>query len=460
MSVLRHSDIVLFIQITNDQEGLKYEKIWTREQIPYSETYDKLSLVEKKTNNEPKILEKLWFDDGGGTMKEQLDDNYLETQVVYPNCSSGHKRQMLATLLESLARLKPTTSTHKQRGGWDIVGGGLKGGSPPVNFFANSDSDFESEVEEPLDFFADSDSNSSCDSETDDKTSERSPVVEKLKPLPSVIFTRTVETVDLPTERFSKCGCDNNCSETAEKMGTAGVEAMKQRFVGDNLTETKNILLNYMFAQSDMLIESECGFVYKGHTFCIDAFSHITGTSKFILRKVLDYHNRGIEKFTHGNTQMAKFSSKKVKAMCWFKTFCDLFGQCAPDDPLVVLPSFLTPTILFEIYKDENECPSERIQFSTFCRMIKSDFGSRRINRILPWVRLSKHSSHSRCETCCDLDAFQRICRSQLDIDLCKALKYKHKERYGRQRLCINQIKQMSVSQPEQYLSIYLGKPS
>ena len=42
------------------------------------------------------------------------------------------------------------------------------------------------------------------------------------------------------------------------------------------------------------------------------------------------------------------------------------------------------------------------------------------------------------------------------DIDLCKAPKFKHKERFGRQRLCINQIKQKSLSQPDQFLSLYL----
>ena len=61
LSVLRHSDIVLFIQIANDEEGLKYEEIRMREQFPYSETYDEVSLMEKKTNNEPKILEKLFI---------------------------------------------------------------------------------------------------------------------------------------------------------------------------------------------------------------------------------------------------------------------------------------------------------------------------------------------------------------------------------------------------------------
>ena len=88
--------------------------------------------------------------------------------------------------------------------------------------------------------------------------------------------------------------------------------------------------------------------------------------------------------------------------------------------------------------------------------MIKNDFGPRRRSKNLPWVRFSKHSSHSKCDICSDLDKFQRTCRTQQDIDLCRALKYKHKERLGNQRRCISNLRHLSQTLPDQFFSIFI----
>ena len=71
-------------------------------------------------------------------------------------------------------------------------------------------------------------------------------------------------------------------------------------------------------------------------------------------------------------------------------------------------------------------------------------------------MRFSKHSSHSVCDTCSDLDKFQRSCRGQQEIDLCQALKYKHRERLGNQRKCISNLRHLSQTMPDQYFSIFI----
>ena len=133
-----------------------------------------------------------------------------------------------------------------------------------------------------------------------------------------------------------------------------------------------------------------------------------------------------------------------------------MFGQNAPDNILIVMPSFLNVTTLFRMYQQETPIEAEQIAFSTFCAMIKNDFGPRIKNKMLPWVRFSKHSSHSICDICSDLDKFQRTCRSQENINLCRALKYKHKERLGNQRKCISNLRHLSLTLPDQCFSIFI----
>ena len=123
---------------------------------------------------------------------------------------------------------------------------------------------------------------------------------------------------------------------------------------------------------------------------------------------------------------------------------------------MVVLPSFLNVTSVFEMYKEENLIKRDQIKFSTFCMMVKTDFGTKRADRSLPRVRFSKYSSHSQCSICSDLDAFQRTCRGKINIDLCRVLKFKHKERFSNQQKCITSMRMLSQTLPDQFLSIFI----
>ena len=46
-------------------------------------------------------------------------------------------------------------------------------------------------------------------------------------------------------------------------------------------------------------------------------------------------------------------------------------------------------------------------------------------------------------------------CKTQQELDLCKALKRKHKERYGAQRIQIEAMRNVSERLPAEQMSIY-----
>ena len=381
------------------------------------------------------------------------------------------------------SKMKDLGEEHKsyRKSGW-CTGFGLKGGSPPTppETFAPSGSSSEdgeetfapsgSSSEDGEETFAPSGSSSEESEEIDglDKSSsppvtivtnfDRTPalIINSCSTvLPTLLVRKNIQ--DSAVRHRVKCECDQKCEDAVDLLkDTEDLEAWKSKFIGPNLTETKNRILIYLRAQSDV-INCYCpGIMYKGHTFCNRAFSSLTGISSYILGKVIEANARGVEKFHHGNSDTPKNSPNKTNAISWFKTFCDLYCQSSPDNVMLVCPSFLTVTTLYQMYQQETPIKSAQIAYSTFCDMIKKDFGPRRRSNSLPWVRFSKHSSHSRCDICSDLDKYQRTCRSQRDIDLCRALKYKHKERLGNQRRCISNLRHLSQTLPDQFLSIFI----
>jgi hypothetical protein len=371
----------------------------------------------------------------------------------------------------SSTELSIPSSIHQptgRRGGW-LVYGGLKGGHPPKKepVFANSDSnesddDIKSKCSfaestdlssEDTESVGESDSESSVGNESL-KESEKCPKISFCNPLPT-IYAQKKNNI-MKTQFSVRCDCVNNCPEAVANLTSEAVEGIKAQFVGESLTETKNIILAHLKTQSDMLETDNDGFFYKGHAYCGEAFSKLTGISRYILRKIQEAHMQGMKKFVHNNSLITKSSPRKVNAICWFKVYCTIYGQRAPDDIMVVLPSWLDVTTVFEMYKQENPIEKEQIKYSTFCNMLNKDFGPRRRDRSLPRVRFSKYSSHSVCSDCFDLNAFQRTCRTQNDIDLCRALKFKHRERFSKQQRCITSMRHLSQTFPDQHFSIFM----
>ena len=207
-----------------------------------------------------------------------------------------------------------------QRGGWDPCYGGLKGGSPPspVVQFANSGSSDSDDDNDGI--FAKSGSDSS---ETDvDILEPKRPKICPSQPGITTLSTLLVlqsQPSNSPKSNKSliHCDCSNKCDEAGDLLNESS--DLKTKFVGDDLTATKNNLLAYLQTQSDVLNGKDYGFSFGGHLFCSRSFSSLTGISCYILNKIIEANFRGLKKFVHGNSDTPKNCPRKIDAISWFK---------------------------------------------------------------------------------------------------------------------------------------------
>ena len=283
-------------------------------------------------------------------------------------------------------------------------------------------------------------------------------VVTKLGKLPTrKLKPSTTEFVDVkqPPKECSK-DCKNNCNIQSQSLTAENLQKLKM-FKKQSTIETKNNLLEYLWAQDCILPDDKDGFVFGGFLYCLRSFAKLTNVSVFILRQVTDRFDQGIRcKFVHQSQDSVKLNAKSVQFMAWFQGFSKTYGQEAPDKNLISLPSFLTKRNVWEIYQEECVDPFHLIGYSTAVKLMKYQFGAFRENRTLPNVRFSRYSTHSTCDTCVDLELFQRSCKTQQELDICNGLKIKHKEKYGAQRIQIEATRNISQRLPEEQLSLYI----
>ena len=136
------------------------------------------------------------------------------------------------------------------------------------------------------------------------------------------------------------------------------------------------------------------------------------------------------------------------------KRFSENFGQDGPTDIVTVLPSYLNKAELYTIYSKEACKP--HVKLSTFYKLMKSKFGPRREDKSLPWIRISRVSTHSKCDMCLGLDQFQRKCKSDAELEYCKGLQKQHMEKYRNARIAVGNYIQKSSSNPKEVLSVQI----
>ena len=78
----------------------------------------------------------------------------------------------------------------------------------------------------------------------------------------------------------------------------------------------------------------------------------------------------------------------------WMVCYSELHGQSDPEKLTTVLPAFLNKSELFKIY--QAEAPQPHVKSSTFYYLFRKEFGFNRSNKLLPNIRISKYSSHSK----------------------------------------------------------------
>ena len=246
--------------------------------------------------------------------------------------------------------------------------------------------------------------------------------------------------------------CNKKCEEIALLFTDEEATSVKS-LKGRTIVITKNNLLNRLKAQSNLGV-TVTGYLMKGQIFCLKYFSSFTNISEFLLKSVLSEFHRGARQYIHGNTSTPQESVASVKFTSWMLVFSELYGQSAPDERTTILPSWLTKATLFRIYLQESTAPF--VKKSNFYHLFKDKFGHLRTEKSLPHIRISKYSTHSVCPQCVALGTYQRSCRTQQELEYCKALKFRHKQCYGQARRKISELEQLAITYPEDHLFLAL----
>ena len=252
---------------------------------------------------------------------------------------------------------------------------------------------------------------------------------------------------------FLRCSknCTMNCGLFVKEFSQEDLVSIKTCFKSQHIITTKNNLLKHLNAQCKLKMSIQ-NFNFKGHLFCVKAFSALTGISEYILKTVLDEFVEDKCLYVHGNQSAQRESLAVLKFESWLISYSELNGQYAPDECTIVLPDWLTKASLFNIYVEESSGP--HVSKSSFYRLFKEKFGPRRKNKSLPHIRISKYSTHSICAQCLAIRQFQKSCKTVAEFEYSKNLQAKHREVYGNARRKICEIEQSALSYPEDHLLI------
>ena len=189
--------------------------------------------------------------------------------------------------------------------------------------------------------------------------------------------------------------CSKRCKRKCHDIVDSWTEDFKVNFLEsfqkiDTLPEKKTYLLGHLTSQYNLGI-STSNYYVNGHQFCLGTMSNLTGLSIKILRMVLHDHSTGIQKYFHGNSGMFRgLTEATVNFISWLKQFVSFYGQESPDTNQVVLSYWLNKSALFKIYKDETYSP--QLAKSSFYRNMRKYFGAKRVDKNLPFVKISKYS--------------------------------------------------------------------
>ena len=229
------------------------------------------------------------------------------------------------------------------------------------------------------------------------------------------------------------------------------VSRVKELIDGKSKKKIKDLLLNQLKYQH-LMGSSTNGFIVNGHFFCEKSFSELTKLSKYIMKDIFEGYKFGISEFVHGNSIGLRQSSAVTGFICWMKRFSHLAGNYSPDEQLIVLSSCYTIHDLYHLYIEEINGPV--VAKSTFYRLFHSKFGHNRLDKSLPCLRLSKYTSHSRCDQCADLEKFRKSAKTEEELKMAKAFIEEHKQTYVRTRILIEEKRHLSLTDPDSHVFV------
>ena len=324
--------------------------------------------------------------------------------------------------------------------------------------FANSDSNDDSNGEFK---FANDSSNTSLESENESVLVEKTsgPEVRLFDSLPTIYYPQ-LESKKTQSQIFPKASgilcsknCHANCRIKTASWSTQVKDEIRGLFAGLNLVEKKNKLLMQILFQKSAGLPTT-GFFFNEHLLCVNYFALITSISSYLLTKVIKDFLSGYQRYIHGNSYKKRCQTAVINFCSWMKVYSSNFGQDGPTDVVTILPSFLNKADLYKIYRKES--PSPHVKENTMYKIMKTKFGPKRENKELPWIRISKFSTHSRCDVCLALDQFMRKARTAAEIEYGRGLKMQHSSTYSQARIAVNEFIQKSITFPNEFIAFQL----
>ena len=248
-------------------------------------------------------------------------------------------------------------------------------------------------------------------------------------------------------------GCNKNCEFMFDQWREEDQNEMKQIFHEMKKIDRKNYVLDHMKKQR-LMGQPLSGFFWSGHMFCFKSFAKISGISEYLLTLSVKASKENLVKFEHSSKGVEKLSAASIGFIVWVKWFSLQFGQYSPDELVIVLPGHLRKVDLWRFYQEDTSVQQSKVSESSFYRLFDEKFSHKRTDRSLPWVRISKFTTHSKCDNCLILDQKRRKAKTVQEIDLIKALSYKHMESQNRSRIHIQTLRHKCLSFPSEYLLV------
>lgn len=259
--------------------------------------------------------------------------------------------------------------------------------------------------------------------------------------------------IEIEPKEINRVCCERKCLEVGNS------EELKAKFWRKSKVEQKNCLLQYLLTMADVKIstadDDHSSITYDGHEYCKSSFSEMSGISRYILNIVQEDFNSGRNvEYEHGNKGSTRLSAAAVNMLAWMKAFAGMYGQESPDEQIIILSKIFIMSELFQIYLKEIAGP--HVKKSTFFQLFKMNFGPRRRNLMMPRIRISRHSSHSKCDMCVRLQDGRQKVKSEADLVKIRSLTEAHRQEYASARIEVNRQIHMSVVQSREWFGIQL----
>ena len=259
-----------------------------------------------------------------------------------------------------------------------------------------------------------------------------------------------------PHKSLCNKSCELECYKVVKNWPSEEVDTLRNEFKCDKIIDMKRKLLQHLIVQDRVSQKETMYYKVKDHEFCTDFFAYLIGCpSLYIAKSVLKDFLTGTRFYMHGNGGSMKINSAaSLTAISWLKCFSECYGQYSPEENVTVLSYWLSKQTLYKMYIDETN--GTHISQSSFYELFNSTFGPNRIDKTLPWIRISKYSTHSVCKICVALNTNQRQCKTEAELQANIDAKNRHRENFGQARRKIEEIKQSALSFPKDHLFVQI----